>query len=54
MLDSMINQQALIIAYIDDFKLMLLVTAPTVLLLFLFRRPAKLAAPPAEAHAAMD
>jgi DHA2 family multidrug resistance protein len=54
MLDGMINQQALIIAYIDDFKLMLLVTAPTVLLLFLFRRPVKLAAPPADAHAAMD
>ena len=36
---SMVNQQALIIAYIDDFKLMMLTTLPTVLLLLLMRRP---------------
>ena len=53
MLDAMINQQATIIAYLDDFKAMLLVTAPAVLLLFLMRRP-RLAAAPDPAHAAME
>ncbi len=53
-LDQMVNQQALLIAYIDDFKLLVLTTAPAALLLFLMRKPAKLSAPPADAHAAMD
>ncbi|HEY0204632.1 MAG TPA: DHA2 family efflux MFS transporter permease subunit [Acetobacteraceae bacterium] len=39
MLDGIINQQASIIAYLDDFKAMMLVTAPAALLLFLMRRP---------------
>jgi len=39
-LDGIINQQASIIAYLDDFKAMMLVTAPAALLLFLMRRPA--------------
>lgn len=38
-LDAMINHQASIIAYLDDFKAMMLVTAPAALLLFLMRRP---------------
>ena len=54
LLDSLVNHQALIIAYLDDFKLMLLTSAPTVLLLLLLRRPARNAAVPADAHAAMD
>ena len=54
LLDSLINHQATIIAYLDDFKLMLLTSAPTVLLLFLLRRPGRDAAVPADAHAAMD
>jgi DHA2 family multidrug resistance protein len=54
MLDQMVNQQALLIGYIDDFKLLVLTTAPTFLLLFLMRRPGRLVAPPADAHAAMD
>ena len=53
LLDSMINQQATIIAYLDDFKAMLLVTLPAVLLLLLMRRP-RAASAPDPAHAAMD
>ena len=53
MLDAMVNQQAGIIAYLDDFRAMMLVTAPTVLLLFLMRRPStQVKVDPA--HAAMD
>ncbi len=43
LLDQMINQQSLIVSYIDDFKLMMITTAPTALLLFLMRRPARIA-----------
>ena len=53
LLDSMINQQALIVAYLDDFKAMLIVSAPAVLLLFLMKRP-KTVGKPDPAHAAMD
>lgn len=53
MLDMLINQQATIIAYLDDFKMMLFVTAPTLLLLLLMKRPKAVAAP-SLAHAAMD
>jgi MFS transporter, DHA2 family, multidrug resistance protein len=53
MLDVLINQQAAIIAYLDDFKAMLIVSAPAVLLLLLMRRPSHSAAPD-PAHAAMD
>ncbi len=53
MLDALIGQQSLIIAYLDDFKAMLIVTAPTILLLFLMRRPAVITKPD-PAHAAMD
>ena len=58
MLDQVIHRQAEIIAYVDDFKLMMLSTAPAILLLLLLRRPKKLGqAPPdapAETHAVMD
>ena len=37
--DAMVNQQAQIIAYGDDFKLMMLTTLPMLLLLPLLRRP---------------
>ncbi len=53
MLDHMINQQAQIIAYIDDYKMMIFTTLPALLLLFLMRRP-RLVSKPAESHAAMD
>jgi DHA2 family multidrug resistance protein len=52
LLDQMINQQSLIISYIDDFKLMMLTTAPTALLLLLMRRP-KSFVPVAKDHAAV-
>ncbi len=52
-LDMLINQQAQLIAYLDDFKFMLMVTVPTVLLLFLMKRP-QAAAAPDPAHAAME
>ncbi len=39
MVDQMLNHQAQIVAYIDDYRLMMLITLPTVLLLFLMRRP---------------
>jgi DHA2 family multidrug resistance protein len=38
MLDKVINQQALIVAYIDDYKMMIYTTAPMLLLLLLMRR----------------
>ncbi len=53
MLDQLINQQANIIAYLDDFRAMLYVTAPSVLLLLLMKRPAK-AVKVDPAHAAME
>ncbi len=53
-MDRIINQQAQIIAYMDDYKLMIFTTAPALLLLLLMRRPRAQAGPPAETHAAMD
>ena len=53
LLDMMVNHQATIIAYLDDFKLMLMTSAPSVLLLLLLKRPARAAAP-IDAHAAID
>ena len=53
LLDQLINQQATIIAYLDDFRAMLLVTAPSVLLLLLMKRPPR-AVKADPAHAAMD
>jgi DHA2 family multidrug resistance protein len=46
MLDQVINQQAQIIAYLDDFKLMMLTTIPAVFLLLLLRRPKTMRAVP--------
>ena len=39
MLDRMVNQQAQIIAYVDDYVLMIFTTLPALLLLLLMRRP---------------
>ena len=39
LLDGIINTQAQIIAYVDDYKLLLLTTLPAVLCLLLMRRP---------------
>jgi DHA2 family multidrug resistance protein len=38
MLDTVVNQQAQIIAYVDDYKMMIFTTAPMLLLLLLMRR----------------
>ncbi|MBN8891809.1 MAG: DHA2 family efflux MFS transporter permease subunit [Rhodospirillales bacterium] len=53
LLDGMINRQATIIAYNDDFRLMMLAAILPMVLLFVMRRPG---APkgPVEAHAVMD
>ncbi len=51
-LDALIGRQAEIIAYIDDYRMMMVMTLPTILLLFLMRRGAPAA--PGVAHAAMD
>jgi DHA2 family multidrug resistance protein len=51
-LDGAITNQAAIIAYIDDFKLMMLISLVVIPLILLFRRPAQAAADPA--HAAME
>ena len=55
MLDGLVNRQAEIIAYLDDFKLMMLTTVPAILLLLLLRRPKAIRAhAPEETHAIMD
>jgi MFS transporter, DHA2 family, multidrug resistance protein len=55
LLDHMVNQQAQIIAYMDDYRLMIFTTLPALLLLFLMRRPRVITPPaPGESHAAMD
>ena len=54
-LDAVVNQQAQITAYIDDYWLMIFTTLPTLLLLLILKRPRLISAPPADAaHAALD
>jgi MFS transporter, DHA2 family, multidrug resistance protein len=48
-LNEEVTRQAQIIAYADDFKFMMLITLPTVLLLLLMRKPRTGAAPPEQA-----
>ena len=47
MLDQMINHQAQIIAYVNDYVLMIFTTMPALLLLLLMRRPRNAPAPEA-------
>jgi DHA2 family multidrug resistance protein len=55
LLNSLIDTQAQIIGYIDDYKLMLITTIPAVLCLFLMRPPRAAAQPnAAPGHAVMD
>ena len=54
MMDQVINQQAQITAYIDDYWMMIFTTLPSLLLLFLMRRPKQSSPAPVEAHAAID
>ena len=53
-LDHVVNQQAQITAYIDDYKMMIFTTLPSLLLLLLMRRPRGATKASAETHAAMD
>jgi MFS transporter, DHA2 family, multidrug resistance protein len=53
-LDNSVTQQAAMIAYIDDFWLMLYLTLAVTPLLLLIRPPGRSKAPEAEAHAVMD
>jgi hypothetical protein len=50
----MLNRQAAIIAYNDDWKLMMLTALPMLALLLLMRGPTKRPGAPAEYAAAMD
>jgi len=54
LLDSSVTQQAAMIAYIDDFWLMLFLTLAVTPLLLLIRPPGRNDAPDADAHAVMD
>jgi MFS transporter, DHA2 family, multidrug resistance protein len=53
-MDQMVNQQAQIVAYIDDYWMMIFTTLPSLLLLLLLRRPRTTSGAPVEVHAAMD
>ena len=52
MLDNEVTRQSLMIGYIDDFKLMMLITLAVIPLVFLLRKPRGRAAPVAQAVAA--
>jgi DHA2 family multidrug resistance protein len=55
LLNSMIDTQAQIIGYIDDYKFLLITTVPAMLCLFLMSKPARRGVAPVGAgHAAMD
>jgi MFS transporter, DHA2 family, multidrug resistance protein len=54
MLDQIVNQQALITAYLDDYKLMIFTTAPALLLLLIMRLPGGAPAGAGGGHAAME
>ncbi len=53
-MDHIVNQQAQISAYMDDYWMMTFTTLPSLLLLLLLKRPKLSAGAPIEAHAAMD
>ncbi|HVY15513.1 MAG TPA: DHA2 family efflux MFS transporter permease subunit [Rhodopila sp.] len=55
-LDQIVNQQAQIIAYINDYRMMVFTTLSSLVLLVLMRRPKgdEAAVPPDAAHAALD
>jgi MFS transporter, DHA2 family, multidrug resistance protein len=54
LLDRIINQQAQVTAYIDDYKMMIFTTLPSLLLLLLMRRPRAVSKASGDAHVAMD
>jgi MFS transporter, DHA2 family, multidrug resistance protein len=48
LLDRLVNQQAQVVAYADDYVMLIVTTVPALLLLFLMRMPRKAVATPAE------
>jgi DHA2 family multidrug resistance protein len=54
LLDHIINREAQIVSYMNDYKMMIFTTLPALLLLLLMRRPRAVAKVPADSHAAMD
>jgi DHA2 family multidrug resistance protein len=52
-LDAMITQQSSMIAYVNDFRLMLYLTLAVIPLLLFIKPPAR-GGPPVEAHAVME
>jgi DHA2 family multidrug resistance protein len=54
MMNGMVNHQAQIIAYNDDWKLMMLLALPMLLLLLLMRKPRQRTGASAEHAAVMD
>jgi DHA2 family multidrug resistance protein len=48
LLDHMVNQQAQVVAYADDYVMLILTTVPAMLLLLLMRLPRKVTGSPAE------
>ncbi|OYY91468.1 MAG: EmrB/QacA family drug resistance transporter [Sphingomonas sp. 28-66-16] len=54
MLNAEVNRQSAMIAYLDDFKLMMLLTAFAIPLVLLLRRPARPGAGAPQPHVAMD
>jgi DHA2 family multidrug resistance protein len=53
-IDGMVNEQAAMIAYLDDFKLMMILTLVVLPLVLVLKRPAPPKAGEAEVHVAMD
>ena len=51
-LDAVVTRQAQIIAYIDDYKLLMIATLAVIPLLIVFKKPARGVA--ADAHVVMD
>jgi DHA2 family multidrug resistance protein len=54
LLDRVVNQQAQIVAYIDDYHMMIFTTLPALLLLLVMRRPRRTGGLSADSHAAME
>jgi DHA2 family multidrug resistance protein len=50
MLDQMVNQQASLIAYIDDFKLLMILAIAAIPMLFLLRKPKVAVGPAVSVH----
>jgi MFS transporter, DHA2 family, multidrug resistance protein len=54
LMDQLVNRQAQITAYIDDYWMMIFTTLPALALLFLLSRPKPSSPAAGKAHAAID